>query len=101
MLSYKERYAQAQGVYRTGLNRVKTTFPPIGQKYPPGAHVRIAKDLGKSMGHFPGDRDATVEYTYAHAYGGRNVHSYSLMVDGIGSVAWYEEWQLTTWGNHD
>ena len=94
MLSYKERWAQARVVHARGLEDVANTPTPKGQKFPPGTRVRIAKDLGSGMSHFPSDRPATVEYTYAHAYGGDDVTSYSLDVDGLGSVAWYEQHQL-------
>lgn len=92
MLSYKER--EANGIYQQGLVKVKTTPEPKGQKFHIGARVKIADDLGSSMSHFPSGKLATVEYTYAHAYGGEDVKSYSLIVDGIGSVAWYHEAQL-------
>ncbi len=99
MLDYLTRLSQAQGVYQAGLKRVKTTNEPEGQKFPCGSRVRIAKDLGRSMSHFASDRDATVKYVYAHAYGGNNVTSYCLDVDGIGSSSWYEEHQLTAIGS--
>jgi hypothetical protein len=94
MMSYEEREAQANIIYQNGLNRVKNTPAPKGQKFPVGARVRIADNLGKYMSHFPSGKLATVEYTYAHAYGGNDVKSYSLLIDGMGSHAWYEEWQL-------
>lgn len=47
------------------------------------------------MSHFPKGRNATVMYTYAHAYGGNDVKSYSLNVDGHRYISWYEEDQLT------
>ena len=90
-----ETYAErAKGYYKQGLANVANNPMPEGQKFPVGARVRIVKDLGEYMPHFPSDSLATVEYTYAHAYGGKDVKSYSLIVDGIGSVAWYYEHQL-------
>lgn len=78
--------------------RVKTTPPPVGQKFRPGTRVTIAKDLGPSMSHFPSDRTATVVYTYAHAYASeeeRHLKTYALDIDGLGFNCWYEEYQLT------
>lgn len=94
-MNYEERHAQAQGIYRAGLERVKTTPPPKGQKYPPGTRVRIAYDLGSTMSHFESGKNATVRYTCAHAYGGDGVRSYCLDIDGHGEVSWYYESQLT------
>lgn len=59
------------------------------------ARVRIADDLGPMMSHFRSGANATVIYTYAHAYGGDNVTSYALDIDGSGFCAWYEESQLS------
>lgn len=94
-MTHEERHAQAQGIYCAGLELVKTTPPPKGQKYPPGTRVRIADDLGSSMAHFESGKNATVRYTYAHAYGGDDVDSYCLDIDGHGEVSWYHEHQLT------
>lgn len=47
------------------------------------------------MSHFTSGVNATVVHTYAHAYGGRDVKSYCLNVDGEGRVSWYYEHQLT------
>ena len=82
-------------IYKDGLKRVKNNPCPKGQKFKPGTRVRIAKDLGQSMNHFPSGVDATVQYTYDHAYGCGDIKSYSLYVDGFGEVAWYDESQLT------
>ena len=68
------------------------------QKFKKGQRVHICKDLGVCMSHFPSDRDATVKYTYAQEcgdYGEGEDKEYCLDVDGRGSVAWYDEWQLT------
>jgi len=96
---YETRKAQAGAVYQNGLERVKTTPEPEGQKFPCGSRVHIAADLGAHMSHFPCDKDATVEYVYSHAYGqmngGINVKDYSLIIDGLGTHAWYDESQLT------
>lgn len=83
-----------KSVYESGLERVRSTPCPDGQKYKPGTRVRVADDLGSSMSHFCSGVDATVKYVYAHAYGGSDVKSYCLDVDGVGSVAWYYEHQL-------
>ena len=97
-IEYAERLQQAEGIYAEGLKRVETTPAPDKQKFPCGSRVRIADDLGGSMRHFTSGCDATVEYVYAHAYGGNNITSYSLDLDGAGSVAWYHECQLTKIG---
>ena len=95
MLPLEVRQAQAQSMYDQGLENVKTTSDTKGQKFPSGSRVHIAEDLGSSMSHFTSGVNATVEYTYAHAYGGDDVKSYSLNIDGQGSSSWYEEHQLT------
>jgi len=81
--------------YQEGLNRVKTTPQPKEQKFPIGARVRIADDLGQSMSHFKKGVNSTVEYTYKHAFDSGDAKTYSLNIDGYGSVAWYKEHQLT------
>lgn len=85
----------ASMVHSNGQHRVRTTKVPKGQKFPIGARVKIAKNLGSSMRHFPSGVGATVRYTYAHAYGGDDVKSYCLDVDGHGEISWYHEHQLT------
>lgn len=82
-------------MHQQGLRNVSSRPVPDGQKYAPGTRVRIADDLGHTMSHFRSGCLATVQYTYAHAYGGDNVRSYSLDIDGHGSVSWYQESQLT------
>jgi hypothetical protein len=98
-MDHKEYAAQAHGIYSAGLRKVAKTPVPKGQKFLPGTFVWIAKDLGPYMSHFDNDRPAFVEYTYAHAYWGNNIDSYSLVVrydDGTwSSIAWYNENQLT------
>ena len=94
MLSYKEREAQANAHYLQGLENVKNKPMPKGQKFPPGTRVRIADDLGRSMSHFPKGKLATIKYVYAHAYGGSDIKSYSLDIDGLGFHSWYHEGQL-------
>jgi hypothetical protein len=82
--------------YQEGLDRVKTTPMPKGQKFPIGARVRIADNLGPYMSHFTGKgKTATVKYTYSHVYGGSNCKDYCLDIDGEGSSSWYGEDQLT------
>jgi hypothetical protein len=95
MSTYKERESQAKSVYEQGLEKVKNTPAPKGQKFAVGSRVRVADDLGPHMSHFTSGVNATVQYTYAHAYWGDDVKSYSLLIDGKGSSAWYEERQLT------
>lgn len=89
MLGYSVREEQAKSYYEKGIIRVATTPEPEGQKFPCGVRVHIANNLDNLYAGF----DATVGYVYAHAYGGNDVTSYSLIVDGRGSAAWYkEEW---------
>ncbi|MES2355601.1 MAG: hypothetical protein V4568_14625 [Pseudomonadota bacterium] len=101
MKPYEERLSDARGIYAQGLRSVAETPAPKGQKFPVGAFVKIAADLGPMMSHFPSDRYARVEYTYAHAYPhfGGSDKDYSLLVqrdDGRwSSSAWYRESQLT------
>lgn len=94
-----DRHADAEAYTQERLERSKTTPIPSFQKYPPGARVRIATDLGPTMAHFPSNQDATVVYTYAHVYGGGrpgvNGDIYCLDVDGVGKVLWYYEHQLS------
>lgn len=94
-MTHSEREQQARAYSDAGRRRAATTNPPVGQKFAPGTRVRIVDDLGSSMRHFPSARDAVVLYTYAHAYGGDDVKSYCLNIDGIGRVSWYDEDQLT------
>lgn len=94
-MNYAEYERQARAISAAADIRIKTTPPPVAQKYPPGSRVRIADDLGPTMRHFPHGREATVLHTYAHAFGGDDVQSYALDVDGRGFVAWYYERQLT------
>jgi len=89
------RLAQATAMYNKGQDNIKNKAEPEGQKFPNGSRVHIASDLGASMSHFESDCDATVVNTYAHAYGGDDVKSYCLDIDGHGEVSWYEEHQLT------
>ena len=82
--------------HQDGLDRVKTTPMPEGQKFPIGARVRIADDLGPYMTHFSGKGCiATVVHTYDHAFGGGDTKSYTLNIDGLGNSSWYLEHQLT------
>lgn len=88
------RLTEAQ-FYPACMERLESQPEPEGQKFPVGTHVRITDDLGRGMKHFPSGCNATVEYTYAHAFDGDNVNAYSLNVDNYGSLAWYFESQLT------
>jgi hypothetical protein len=47
------------------------------------------------MSHFPKACNATVVGTYAQQFGGGDVKSYTLDLDGIGENSWYQEDQLT------
>ena len=94
-MDYEERYADACAVYDSGMCSVNTSPAPAGQKFPIGSRVHIAEDLGSSMSHFQSGKDATVRYTYAHAYGGGNIKDYCLDIDGYGEVSWYQESQLS------
>jgi hypothetical protein len=96
MSSYKERLESAKRRYKQGLLNVKNNPEPKGQKFQIGSRVHICKDLGGTMSHFESDCNATVKYTHAHAYGGDDIKSYCLDIDGIGRASWYEEWQLTS-----
>lgn len=89
------RLSDATAYYNRGLERVATTPYPEGQKFAPGTRVRIADDLGMFMSRFPAGVMATVCHTYAHAYGGNDIESYSLDVDGHGNISWYNVNQLT------
>ena len=97
-MDYQQRFAEASAYYQSALRRVAETPPPAGQKFKPGARVKIADNLGPHMSHFPAGKLATVQYTYAHDYGStdeRSLQQYSLDIDGIGGVAWYDECQLS------
>jgi hypothetical protein len=94
-MDYKEREQRANAIYEAGRERVAVNPAPSGQKFLPGSRVRIADDLGSAMSHYAAGREATVCYTYAHAYGGDDVKSYCLYVDGFGQASWYREDQLT------
>ncbi len=89
------RLAEAQSYHAACMKRMESRPEPEGQKFPRGTRVRIADDLGKSMDHFLSGRNATVKYTYAHAFGGDHVKTYCLDIDDYGEVSWYNEDQLT------
>jgi len=95
MIDYETRVADAMGIFTEGRRRLKAMAEPDGQKFHIGQRVHIAKDLGETMIYFNSDVDATVVGVYSHMYGGDDVESYSLNIDGIGESAWYQEWQLT------
>jgi len=95
MVDFVVRKAAATAIYEEGERRLRETPMPSGQKYKIGQRVHIAKDLGESMSHFKSDADATVVGVYAHMYGGSDVKSYSLDIDGFGESSWYDENQLT------
>lgn len=95
MSEFAQRRAEAMAYHAASMKRVRDTPAPKGQRYAAGTRVRISDDLGPRMSHFPSGMEATVEHTYAHAYGGDDVLSYCLNVDGHGQVSWYYESQLT------
>ena len=89
--------------HQAALRCAAETPPPAGQKFAPGARVMIADNLGHHMSHFPAGKLATVLHTYAHAYGSTDQQSlrlYSLYVDDIGVVSWYDECQLSEAPTH-
>lgn len=98
-MDYQTREAQAMAMYKQGIFNVKNNKEPKGQKFPVGSRVHIAPNLGRVMSQFESDCDATVMHTHTHAYGGSNVKSYCLDVDGCGQIAWYTEDQLTLLDN--
>lgn len=65
------------------------------QKFKKGDHVRIDKDLGKSISHFRADCEAIVIGSYADQYGGTDTKSYTLHIKNSGQTSWYDECQLT------
>lgn len=68
------------------------------QKFHRGDVVRIAKDLGMTMRHFPADRLAVVVGSYRDQFGGgaHNSKDYTLRLEGnTGGTSWYHEDQLT------
>ena len=73
-----------------------TEFPmkEVTQKFHKGDLVRVAKDLGPTMGHFTADIDAIVIGSYKDQYGGSDTKSYSLHLKGQGHCSWYWESQL-------
>ena len=93
-MNNEERFSQAKSFYDQAMEKVKNDPEPKGQQFPNGSRVYIIKDLGISMSHFESDVGATVVHTYAHAFGGDDVTSYCLDVDGYGEISWYKECQL-------
>jgi len=97
-MNYQEKLANAKSIYQRGLLKVASELMPEEQKFPPESFVKIADDLRSSMNHFTKGVYAQVKYTYAHAYGGNDIDSYSLLVrhskDDWSSSAWYGEHQL-------
>jgi len=99
MKNYADRLADAKVIHANGKEAVREDPVPENQKFPVGAFVKIADDLGSTMDHFKSGVYAKVDHTYGHAYGGDDVESYSLYIrykkDTWHETAWYEEWQLT------
>lgn len=94
-MNYGTKCTETQAIYKHGLEKVKNTPEPEGQKFACGARVKIAKNLGSAMRHFPCNVFAEVKYVYEHAYSGTNVKSYCLDIDNRGEHSWYDENQLT------
>ena len=86
------RLLKARETFLKGLERVKNTPTPEGQKYAIGTRVQISENSPTWL-QFPDGRIATVEYTYAHAFGGNDVNLYSLDLNGR-SVAWFHDYEL-------
>ena len=95
MIDYETRKSEASSYYQLALIKVAETQTPDGQKFAKEQRVKIADDLGRSMTHFKSGVEAVVEYTYAHAFGGDDIKSYSLRFDDGSTSAWYYESQLT------
>jgi len=94
-MNYQARLNSAVALYAKGQKKVSTTPQPKLQKFSNGSRVKISDVLGEHMSHFESGVEAEVQYTYAHAYGGGDVESYSLKFDDGSTSSWYEEWQLT------
>lgn len=96
-----------ESINRRAAYKVRNDPEPKSQKFSIGTRVRIDDDLGDFMQYFPKGKNATVLYTYAHAfmdisvsdnlkaYTGLESDSYALDVDGVGFISWYRENQLT------
>lgn len=88
MISYEERYRKATEIFEQGLKNVRTRPIPLNQKFNPGTFVY----------HKRHKLPARIECTYAHAYWGDNIKSYSLTIrypSGWSSSAWHDESLLT------
>lgn len=94
-MNYTARFLEVNEYHNEVMERVRTTPEPKNQKFPCGSRVMIVDDLGPNMSYFTSGVGATVIYVYAHAYGGNDVESYCLDVDGEGKVSWYYESQLS------
>lgn len=64
------------------------------QKFNKGDKVKVADDLGSSMGHFQSGMQAIVIASYADKFGGSDTKSYSIYIKGQGEVSWYYENQM-------
>jgi hypothetical protein len=70
------------------------------QKFHHGDLVRIAKEMPDGMEHFPGGGClAVVLGSYHEEFGHEDddddIMEYSLCIEDVGEVSWYEEGQLT------
>ena len=67
----------------------------MSQQFHKGDWVRVAKDLGDSMRHFPADCEAIVIGSYKDQFGGGNTNNYTLYLKNHGECSWYQTHQLT------
>ena len=72
----------------------------MNQKFHTGDLVKIVDDLGPRMNHFQSGVEGIILGSYKDLYGGSNVDSYSLYIEGRGNAAWYYENQLTLIEKH-
>jgi len=64
------------------------------QKFNKGDKVKVADDLGPHMSHFQGGMEAIVIGSYKDKYGGSDIHSYTIHIQGRGEISWYHEHQM-------
>lgn len=88
MIDYEKRLAQAKAYSAWGEENVKNGTFKTKQKYPKGARVQTTHT-------WAGCTTGTIIGTYAQLYGGDNIDSYSLDIDGRGKCSWFPEASLT------
>lgn len=100
----EEKLSFATGIYLASKDRVKNTPVPEGQKFLPGTLVRLRdpRDSATKLDSLQNflnwqrakDPDegkiAVVLHTYAHAFGGDDVRTYCVEIEGVES-AWFDE----------